>query len=548
MKPQCLFLAGIAYLLALVIADIPMGGYNIQNTRMSPDATISASNINNIALKWQVNVDRGVSATGTTATVNGKRLVFFPDWAGNVYAVNLATGDVVWKVSVTWYTGSYSSISRTSIAIYDGKLILGDQAACNLLALDASNGNLIWVKSLDDHPMCFITQSPTIGSDGTIYVGLASSEESWNRLNVNYQCCSFRGSMVAVTISGDVKWKFYTVPEGFSGGGVWGSSASLDVTRNAVYFASGNNYQVSSDALTCLGDATISDKSTCFPATNMINSIIAVTMDTGTLIWSKSFGGIDIWTQACVDNGNIGCGQDIDFAQGPMLSTIGSQDVIIAGQKSGWVWCVNRDTGATIWSQPVTPQGVVGMRWGSTTDGTRVYVASANDGSTVLWVNGQSCNTGVWTALNIQNGNIVWQVCDPSGGQARGALSVNAAGVLFTGSTSGTIFAFDAATGGQLWTKQLDNTVISGPSLTDGLLLWGQGFRETYGTVYQAYSVPGSTPEPNVGSGSNLFPSPGSNVTQLPTSSVVDKSSPSSSSTVYISLFQVVISLLLSLY
>jgi polyvinyl alcohol dehydrogenase (cytochrome) len=481
-------------LLALALADIPFGGYDIQNTRFASDDTVTPDNANGLDLKWNLYVDKGVSATGTTAVIGGKTIVFFPDWGGNVYAVDVATGQLVWKKSITWYTGSYGSVSRTSIAIYDGNLVLGDQSACNLVVMNAATGALVWVKKLDPHPMCIITQAPTIDADGNIYVGLASTEEAWNRLNPGYNCCNFRGSMLSVSMTGAVNWQFYTVPVGYAGGGIWGSSASLDVARNLVYVATGNNYKVPADVQTCLLGA---NKYACGAADNYMNSVLALDMTTGALTWFRRFGAVDAWTQVCADN-NLGtCGPDSDFSQGPMLSQIGAKDVIIAAQKSGDVICMDRDTGATIWQTKVNPNGIVGMRWGSTTDGVRVYVAIANDGSGWMQIAGKGCNKGAWTAINIINGQIVWQLCDPSGGQARGALTVNAAGVLFAGSTSGVIFAIEAATGRIIKTAELDAPVLSGPTVTEGLVMWGQGYRDTVGTTYNAYYIK-PTPAPTI--------------------------------------------------
>jgi polyvinyl alcohol dehydrogenase (cytochrome) len=48
--------------------------------------------------------------------------------------------------------------------------------------------------------------------------------------------------------SGDIKWRALMAPAnngqtgGFSGNSVWGSSPAVDVARNQVYIATGNNY------------------------------------------------------------------------------------------------------------------------------------------------------------------------------------------------------------------------------------------------------------------------------------------------------------------
>ena len=52
--------------------------------------------------------------------------VYFPDWVGNLYALNSGTGKPIWSHQISDYDGFTGSISRGSPAIDKDLLIFGD--------------------------------------------------------------------------------------------------------------------------------------------------------------------------------------------------------------------------------------------------------------------------------------------------------------------------------------------------------------------------------------------------------------------------------------
>jgi polyvinyl alcohol dehydrogenase (cytochrome) len=57
-----------------------------------------------------------------------------------------------------------------------------------------------------------------------------------------------------------------------------------------------------------------------------------------------------------------------------------------------------------------------------------------------------------------------------------GSVSV-ANGVMYAGSYSGQMCALNAETGKILWTFDSGGSVIDGPSIVNGFLFWGSGYR-----------------------------------------------------------------------
>src|SRR4029079_17334682 len=85
--------------------------------------------------------------------------------------------------------------------------------------------------------------------DGRVYIGVASQEEALAAFVPGYQL-SFRGSMLALdAASGQILWKTYVAPQGFTGNAIWGSTASIDTKRKQLYVATGNNYSVPDSVL-----------------------------------------------------------------------------------------------------------------------------------------------------------------------------------------------------------------------------------------------------------------------------------------------------------
>src|SRR5580692_2915918 len=123
------------------------------------------------------------------------------------------------------------------------------KTGASVMAVNASNGNLLWVTQVESFPAAMVTSSPVIYNN-VVYVGVASSEEGTAVIS-SYPCCISRGSVVALDLNtGKILWKTYTVPDNggitgfYSGGSIWGSTPVVDAKRNSLYVGVGNNFTV----------------------------------------------------------------------------------------------------------------------------------------------------------------------------------------------------------------------------------------------------------------------------------------------------------------
>jgi polyvinyl alcohol dehydrogenase (cytochrome) len=510
-------------------SDWTMGGQNLSNWRNQGETPISSQNVGKLKLKWSFATGGDVSAT--PAVANG--IVYFPDFAGNFYALNANTGAVVWTARVSEWSQDLSpdhyfvdggDFARNAPAVYNGMVILGNQAGnhafytgstadgsygyvggggARVMAVDAGTGALKWMKQVESFPTAMVTSSPVV-YNGVVYVGVASAEE--NTVTEITQagltpCCFSRGSVVALDVNtGAIKWRKYMVPPGDSGGGVWDTPV-VDPKRNSLYVGTGNNYSLPLEVQA--GQQPIS-------ADNHFDSVVALDLSTGDIKWATPGWPYDPWNVNCILTVNFvlgttsgpgsNCpgpipGPDYDFGgSGPNLITIGkNQDILGIGQKSGVYWALDPATGTALWTTQVGPgSSLGGIEWGTATDGKRIYVPVSNSSGTPysLQPSNTPANGGSWAALDPKTGNILWQTANPGqcpsffGGNIScmglGPASV-ANGVVYVGSMDidpgkPTMFALDASTGNILWSFVSGSSVIAGPAIVGGSIYWGSGY------------------------------------------------------------------------
>src|ERR1700689_165899 len=346
-------------------------GGGLANTRFqsAKDAGLSAEDLPRLKLKWAFAFPDTSTMRSQPAVYRGK--VFAGGQDGSVYALDMRTGCVYWATTV-------QSQVRSGITVGEAggnpALFFGDSAGF-VYALDAASGKQLWKARADDHPASTMTATPVYYKD-LLYVGSASREEALS-VSPGYLCCTFRGSESALdAATGKLLWKTYTIPDvakagaktrlgsaawGPSGVGVW-TAPVLDPERDTMYVTTGDNY---------------SD-----PPTAMSDSLLALRLSTGEILWSKQFTAKDAWNSSCQLAGKVNCpdadGPDFDFASSAILVTLpNAKRALLLGQKSAVIYAVDPDRrGQILWQARIGKGGTVGgIEWGSATDGRNIYVA-----------------------------------------------------------------------------------------------------------------------------------------------------------------------------
>ena len=488
-------------------------GQNTSNTRFQDGAGagLTASDVPKLKLKWAFAFPGDLQSYAQSTIAGGR--VFVGSWGGKVYSLNAATGCIHWFFDAGQGVRSAISVGRVGnrdIAVF------GD-AQANLYALDAATGRLLWKTDVDDFPVGRISGSPTL-YNGRIYVGIASGEEA-SGANPTYECCKFRGSVVSVDAdTGKTLWKTYMLDEpkptkknavgtqlwGPSGAPVW-SAPAIDAKLNRLYVTTGNNY---SDPTSPTSDA-----------------FLALDMDSGKILWSKQMTEKDAYTAACRLPDKTNCadsnGPDFDFSSSPILVSLANgRRLLLAGQKSGIVHALDPDKGGEVlWQTRVGRGGTMGgVQWGSAADQSNIYVALSDIGRVMLnYSNSTDADPkqgGGMFALRLEDGERVWytpppgcgtrQRCSPAQSAAVSAIP----GVAFSGSVDGHMRAYSTKDGAIIWdvdtirSYETVNGVAGrggsidgpGPSIGGGLVIFNSGYPTAGGTpgnVLLAFSVDG---------------------------------------------------------
>ena len=299
----------------------PVAGHDLNNSWNQPaEHLINPSNVGTLNLAWTFTTGGSVSATPTVAG----NAVYFPDWSGNLYAVEKHTGQLIWSHKISDYDGFSTAFSRVSPAVHGNELIIGDNEnpaaahnGANIIAVDRQTGALRWTTNVESHPAAVIS-GPAVVYRDVVYVGVSSNEESTLAKDPSYKCCTFRGSVVALDANtGAILWKMYDVPDNqgatdqFSGGAIWQPPA-IDTQRGVLYIGTGNNYTVPASVLACQAQAdAANDTSTvCTPTDDYIDTALALDLRTGTVKWAQNtdIGNVE-WAHRVLayDNWTIGC-------------------------------------------------------------------------------------------------------------------------------------------------------------------------------------------------------------------------------------------------
>jgi polyvinyl alcohol dehydrogenase (cytochrome) len=493
-------------------------GRDTSNTRFQEASTagLSAADVPRLKLKWAFAFPGDLQSYSQATLVSGR--LFVGSWGGKVYSLDPMSGCMHWYFDAGQGVRGAVSIGRISTPAGARDAAFFGDAAANVYAVDAVTGQLIWRVRVDDFPVARVSGSPTL-HNGRLYVPIASGEEGVGAVPT-YECCRFRGSIVALdAATGKQVWKTYLIPEeprptkrnavgtqlwGPSGAPVW-SSPAIDVKLNALYITTGNNY---SDPTTAMSDA-----------------FVAMDLETGAIRWSRQMTASDAYTAACRLPDKTNCaesnGPDLDFGASPILMTLPrGRRMLVAGQKSGVVHALDPDAGGEIlWQTRIGRGGTMGgVQWGSASDGTNIYVALSDIGRIMLtYSNSTDADPkqgGGMFALRLADGSQVWHTppagcgtrarCSPAQSAAVSAM----AGVAFSGSVDGHIRAYSTSDGKVLWdfdTIREYDTVNGvpgrggsidgpGPVIAGGMVFVNSGYPTAGGTpgnVLLAFSVDG---------------------------------------------------------
>jgi len=465
-------------------------GADPANWRFQPAAIagISAADVPHLKLKWAFGIPNVRIVRSQPAIFGGRVYVSGND--GSVYSLDAATGCTYWATSTPKPVRSGMLVGKagTVEAVFFG------EADGTVYALDASTGSFLWSTRADSHPAATITGTPSY-FNGRLYIPVSSGEEQ-SRRRPDYECCTFRGSVVAMDAAGGkILWQTYMAPDtpsphgktadgrtiyAPSGMAIW-SSPTIDVAKKRVYVGTGDNYSE--------------------PGTGTSDAVVALDLTTGKILWSSQFDKDDIYKIECGTPPAQGCQPptvpEFDLGASPILvAPPHGKRVLFVGQKSGMVYAVDPDANGTLlWHARAGVGGLLGgVQWGPATDGTNFYVAVSD----LAFGKGGPDPTkgGGISAYQVSDGKLLWKTpppgcgdrrpCSPAQSQAIRAIP----GAVFSGSIDGHLRAYATADGKIIWdfdTAQSFDSVnkvpakggsldVGGPVIAGGMIFVVSGY------------------------------------------------------------------------
>jgi polyvinyl alcohol dehydrogenase (cytochrome) len=467
-------------------------------------AGLSANDVPKLTLKWAFGFPGATAASGQPTVVAGR--VFVGNVNGMVYSLDAKTGCTHWAFKADDGVRTAITVARVTIDGTPRTVAMFGDIRAQAYAVDAQSGTQIWKTKVDNHAMARVTGAPSF-HDGRLYVPVASIEEVAGA-RPNYQCCTFRGSVVALdAATGKQVWKTYMMEEpketgknsagtpqwGPAGAAIW-SSPTIDAAKNAIYVATGNAYTT--------------------PAARTSDAVIALDMTTGAIRWVQQATPDDTFVIGCKPGvppctGDVG--PDFDFGNAPILRTLpGGRRVLSLGQKSGVVWGLAPDENGKVLWQYRAGKGTMlgGIEWGSAADDQNIYVPVSD-------VLAPSEQAGGLHAVRLATGERVWHTPAPPlsctvGAGCTGAQSAPVSvmpGVVFSGSIDGHFRAYATTDGKIIWdfnTMQPFETVngvkaqggsidAAGPVIAGGMVYTNSGYgqwRGKPGNVLLAFGLP----------------------------------------------------------
>ncbi len=277
---------------------------------------------------------------------------------GDVYSLDASTGCTYWTYKAG--AGVRNAISIAKSKTGSRYLAYFGDVQGFAHAVDAQTGAPLWKIRVDDNPGARVTGAPTF-YNGRLYVPVSGFEEL-SAADPRYECCKFRGSVVALDgETGKQVWKTFSVldpPKAFkkskagtqlfgpAGAAIW-SAPTIDTKRKLVYAATGDSYT----------DVDI----------NTTDAIIALDLETGRIVWVSQVQAKDNFVVGCPNSPN--CpeerGPDYDFGTSPVLRSIGGGKRILVAAQKVEAWFLRPRSG----SEGQDYLADSGRRWGNSRGG-----------------------------------------------------------------------------------------------------------------------------------------------------------------------------------
>jgi alcohol dehydrogenase (cytochrome c) len=459
--------------------------------RHSPLTQITPENVGHLTLRWVFQTEvPGFPGRGLEASpLMIDDVLYVTGNANHAWALDARTGRPLWRYRRDLPENFSASVCcgpvNRGFAVLGDRLYMGTLDA-HLVALDRKTGKPVWDTAVGDLKRANAISAAPLVVKNKVVVGVAGGD---------FSSRGFIDAYFADT--GERAWRFYTIPgPGEPGSGTWPNAeaasrggggawvtGTYDPALNLVYYGIGNPNPPH------YGDDRAGDNLfTC--------SLVALDADTGRLRWHYQFTPHDVhdWDSAHVP-------VQADLRLGGRL-----RKVVMVANRNGFFYTLDRETGELLVAKPFidgsnwakeigrdgrpvvldnigTPDKCLPDNHGGTTyqppsfDSERqLFFVTAHE-TCAIWEPmrpaqpikmGVRVPDGSRTRVDGRDQFAALRAIDPTTGERRwehryrsypstisldltGGIMSTAAGLLFTGDNDGYFYAFESASGRELW-------------------------------------------------------------------------------------------------
>ncbi|PYJ01291.1 MAG: pyrrolo-quinoline quinone [Verrucomicrobia bacterium] len=426
--------------------DWLMYGFNLQRTGENPfESILTPSTVAGLHELWSfdlgsVTIMQPVLATGVIVNGSPKDLVYMGAEHGDLYAIDVASGTMVWHRNlgsqqtschdmpdgVFGVSGS-PFLDRTNNRMF---VVGGDG---NMYALDLSTGAILsgWPVAVTADPAHEHTYGAVNINNGVVYAETASYCD----------LTPYHGKIVAVRIATHtVLGTFFPAGPRTNGGGIWGPGGiSIDPATGDVFTATGNALNNPENFRYCEN---------------------VVELSSALRVFGSNYPGLT--------------GKDVDFGATPILyQPPGCPLMVAAKNKTGVLVTYQRGNVSAGPNQRLQIANISDWQfngipaWSDTTH--LLYISNSSDSNSAQTKHGMVA-LSVGANCNLR---LAWQTTVGPNFASVSPPTV-AGGVVYYGDGPGSqLLAFDAVTGTQLWSSQ---SIIAGAIYGAPMVVNGQVF------------------------------------------------------------------------
>lgn len=421
-------------------ADWPTYGRGFSNTFANPDeTTLVPATVSGLEAKWTF---QDVSAVSNPIVIGD--IVYWIDWNSMLRAQRLSDGAMVWQRQIG------TADRATSTPAVDGNTIYVTDHGGMVSAWTLDTGDPLWATDVVNPAFdggAFLWSSPRVVGN-RLLVATGDTPDAADR--------TFRGEIIALDRNtGGELWRTLVQEMQYGAGvSIW-STPAIDEARGVMYVGTGNAYAA--------------------PAGPHSDALLALDYSNGDLLWSDQYEAGDTFSLDASSE------PDWDIGASPNLYTRGCQDFVGVGSKEGIYRAFDRETGTQMWEATISSGSALGGVMATAAYHDGVLYITGNDWSFFALIGqdwNSTSNTCHLQARDAVTGDLLWSRSRASA--CVGAVTY-AGGVVYTGTSVGRVYAFDAVDGTELWNTGNSGTdayrIGSAPTVIDGYLIVTEGFQ-----------------------------------------------------------------------